>query len=203
MQDLNFPFTNIARGWIASKASQKEVVGEFDDYFAMLARIQTNVTEILSTARKKGIKVIYSCLGYHDSQLPSPFQIAIGGDWNLEGIAGTHIPQWEPKSTEIVFSKPGWGASSNPYFMEYIASKKIQNVFILGSMFGLGVRQSSIEMADKGLAVLIASDAVTDVSYGELHAGLLGIAHGLIKVRSSGEVVDIIKRMNDAEEVVV
>jgi isochorismate hydrolase len=102
-----------------------------------------------------------------------------------------------------MLSKPGWGASANPYFMGYMTEQKIENVVIVGSMFGLGVRQTSIEMADKGLAVLIASDAITDVSYSELQTGLLGIAHGLIKVRSSGEIVDIMERMNDYGEVVV
>lgn len=203
MQDLNFPFTNIQEGWVGSKAKRKEVIGEFDDYFSMIDRIQSNVTAILSTARNTGIKVLYSCLGYYDYESPSPFQKAIGGDWNLEGIAATHFQDWQPKPTEIMLSKPGWGASGNPYFMEYMAEQKIENVVIVGSMFGLGVRQTSIEMADKGLAVLIASDAITDVSYSELQTGLLGIAHGLIKVRSSGEIVDIMERMNDYGEVVV
>ena len=74
MQDLNFPFTSIQEGWIGSKSKQKEVIGEFEDYFSMIDRIQLNVTAILSTARNTGIKVLYSCLGYYDDESPSPFQ---------------------------------------------------------------------------------------------------------------------------------
>ena len=136
-----------------------------------------------------GIRVAYSCFGYGADESPSLFQEATGWVWNLDGPLGQHPEEWQPGADEVVFSKPGWSALANPKFADFLAENNIANVVIMGAMLDFGVRQTCLELSDRGIQSLIVGDA----SFGLTDAGHIftaaAVAHGLVKIRNTGELL--------------
>ncbi len=201
VQDLHAPFADDAEGWLATQARAKVVSREFDEYFETLRLLTANITQSLSVARRAGFQVVYSCLGYHTPESPSTFQAATGWDWCLDDVEGRFPGPWQPHPQEPIFAKPGWGATANPQFESYLQSHQIKTVVVVGAMFEFGIRQTCLALADQGYQCLVISDAVVPLTaMGQRYtAGML--AHGLVKLRSTGEFTDLVARIH-AEEAV-
>jgi nicotinamidase-related amidase len=192
LQDLHAPFADADGGWLVRQARSKVLTREFDEYFDTLQLIAPNVVELLAAVREAGIPVAYSCLGYRSGAAPSPFQDATGWKWDLDGPDGSFPPNWAPREGEPVFEKPGWGALANPGFRRYLVERAVDSVVIAGTMFEFGIRQTCHELADAGIGSLVVSDAVVALTR-DSHAITAGnIAHGLTKLRSTAEVLDLL-----------
>ena len=197
LQDLHSPFTDADEGWLVKRINQKVLMREFDDYFHLLDLIRPNIPRVLEAARQMGIRVAYSCFGYGADESPSLFQEATGWTWNIDGPLGQHPEEWQPGADEVVFSKPGWSALANPKFADFLAENNIANVVIMGAMLDFGVRQTCLELSDRGIQSLIVGDA----SFGLTDAGHIftaaAVAHGLVKIRNTGELLlllEVLKR---------
>ena len=203
LQDLHSPFTDADDGWLVNRINQKVLMREFDDYFHLLALIRPNIPRILETARQMGIRVAYSCFGYGTDESPSLFQKATGWTWNLNGPLGQHPNEWQPGTDEPVFSKPGWSALANPKFADFLAENNIANVVIMGAMLDFGVRQTCLELSDRGIQSLIVGDA----SFGLTDAGHSftadAVAHGLVKIRNTGELLLLFKTLEREGSVLI
>ena len=203
LQDLHSPFTDDTEGWLVNRVNQKVLMREFDDYFHLLGLIRPNIPRVLEAARQLGIRVAYSRLGYTADESPSLFQEATGWTWNLDGPLGTHPEEWQPGADEPVFSKPGWGALANPKFTDFLAENNVANVVIMGAMLDFGVRQTCIELSDRGIQSLIVGDA----SFGLTDAGHSftadAVAHGLVKIRNTGELLLLLKTLQQEGSVLI
>ena len=203
LQDLHSPFTDATDGWLVKRVNQKVLMREFDDYFHLLGLIRPNIPRVLEAARQMGIRVAYSCLGHNADESPSLFQEATGWTWNLDGPLGRHPEEWQPGVDEVVFSKPGWGALANPKFADFLAENNIANVVIMGAMLDFGVRQTCLELSDRGIQSLIVGDA----SFGLTDAGHTftadAVAHGLVKIRNTGELLLLLKTLETEGSVLI
>ena len=137
-----------------------------------------------------GIRVAYSCFGYGADESPSTISGSHGlghGTWT--GRLANIPEEWQPGADEVVFSKPGWSALANPKFADFLAENNIANVVIMGAMLDFGVRQTCLELSDRGIQSLIVGDA----SFGLTDAGHIftaaAVAHGLVKIRNTGELL--------------
>jgi nicotinamidase-related amidase len=203
LQDLHAPFADAAGGWLAARARAKVLLREFDEYFDALDLIAPNITRVLSAARGLGIQVVYSCLGYFSPGQPSAMQQAMGWEWNLDGPDGAFPSAWQPQPGEAVFAKPGWGALANPELVHYLRQHNISTVVVAGSMFEFGIRQSCGELADGGIAHLIVADGVAALTHvGRAYTGG-SIAHGMTKLRSTGELLALFAELASREYVLV
>lgn len=203
LQDLHSPFTDADNGWLVNKVNRKVLMREFDDYFHLLGLIRPNIPRVLKEARRLGMRVAYSCLGYGTFESPSLFQRATGLEWDLTTSLGRHPEEWRPLDEEPVFSKPGWSALANLNFTTFLARNNISNVIVMGSMLDFGLRQTCIDLSDRGIQSLIVGDAsfgLTDESHIFTNDA---IAHGLIKIRNTGELLLILKTVEAKGSVLI
>lgn len=191
LQDLHTPFADPDRGALMTLAARKVLAREFDEYTESLRLIAPNVEQLAAAAREHGLGVVYSCLGYEKDREPSAFQQATGWCWRLDGPDGAFPEAWRPLPDEPIFAKPGWGALANPAFGNFLDERGVVNLLVAGAMFDFGIRQTCYELMDRGIGSLIVSDAVaplTHIAQGHV-AG--NVAHGLVKLRSTAEVLDL------------
>jgi nicotinamidase-related amidase len=192
LQDLHAPFADPEGGALARVAAQKVVSREFDDYFDTLRLVAPNVGRLLDAVRASGLGVVFSCLGHESGDPPSAFQEATGWRWDLSGADGRFPASWAPADGETVFAKPGWGALANPAIAGFLEGKGVANLLVAGTMFDFGIRQTCYELADRGLGSLVVSDAVVPLTLPAQGHVTGNIAHGLTKLRSTAEVLDLL-----------
>ena len=193
IQDLHSPFADPTDGWLARRAREKVLMREFEEYFYLLALISPNIPRILGAVRDLGIKVVFSSLGHSSGEPPSPFQEAMGWTWDLDGALGTFPEGWRPAEGEMVLSKPGWSALGNPSFERTLADNSIANVLVMGAMLDFGIRQTCVDLSDRGIGSLIISDGVVALTKaGQEYTGD-SVAHGLIKLRTTGETLSLLE----------
>jgi nicotinamidase-related amidase len=203
VQDMHAPIADLENGALARQARAKVISREFDEFSDGMRLIGSNVAALIAAARESGLGVVFSCLGHEGGKQPSAFQVATGWCWNLDGPDGAFPADWRPRANEPVFSKPGWGALANPAFEAFLESQAIQNLLVIGAMFDFGLRQTCYELMDRGIGALVDSDAVaplTLVAQGHVSGNL---AHGLTKLRSTAELLDLLAVMRREGEVLV
>jgi nicotinamidase-related amidase len=203
MQDLHAPFADLDHGALARMAAHKVVAREFDEHADALRLISPNVERLVAAARGHGLGVVYSCLGYEGGDEPSAFQQATGWCWRLDGPDGTVPAAWCPAPGESVFSKPGWGALANPAFARFLEEREVENLLVVGAMLDFGIRQTCYELMDRGLGSLVVSDAVAPLTLAAQGHVVGNLAHGLVKLRSTAEVLDLFAVMRREGTVLV
>lgn len=191
LQDVHAPFADPDHGALAREAARKVVMREFDDYFDTLRLVSDNVARLAEASRRVGIGVAYSCLGYTSEQPPSAFQTATGWRWDLAGPDGAFPPAWRPQPDEPVFAKPGWSALGNPAFVRFLTDRRVATLLVAGTMFDFGIRQTCGELADRGVGTLVVADAVVPLTHQAQGAVAGAMAHGLTKLRSTAELLDL------------
>jgi nicotinamidase-related amidase len=203
LHDLHAPFADPEQGWLARRARDKVLTREFEDYFEMLRLITPNIATIADAFRARGFPLIYSCLGHRRCEPPSRFQDAAGWRWDLDGPDGEFPDCWRPRDGEPVVSKPGWGALANPAFGAWLRERDIRSVVVTGTLLDFGIRQTCVELSDRGIGSLIVSDAVCSLTP-DGHSHTSGsIAHGLTKLRSTAELLDLLAGLDERASVLV
>lgn len=202
-QDLHAPFGDLESGALAAAAARKVVSREFDEYTETLRLVAANLARVIDEARRHRLDVVYSCLGYRPEAGPSAFQEATGWQWPVTD-GGAEFPEaWRPRPEEPVFTKPGWGALADPAFSEFLAREGVANLVVIGAMLDFGIRQTCYELADRGFGCLVISDAVVPLTLAAQSHVTGNLAHGLIKLRSTAEFVDLLAVMQRDGSVLV
>lgn len=191
-QDLHAPFADPDAGALAVAAKHKVVSREFDEFTDTLNLVAPNLERVLHAARAHQLGVVYSCLGHGPSESPSPFQTATGWLWELPVDGGGFPAAWAPLPDEPVFTKPGWGALANPALSRFLLEQAVESVVIIGTMLDFGIRQTCCELADRGIGCLVISDAVVPLTLAAQAATSGNLAHGLTKLRSTAEFLDLL-----------
>ena len=192
LQDLHAPFADPENGWLARRVKEKVLSREFDEYFDLLAIISQNIPRVLKAARDLGMSIVFSSLGHQDNNV-SDFQQATGWLWDLNGEDGGYPSAWTPAEGEQVFPKPGWSALSNPDFPAYLEENNIANVAVMGTMLDFGISQTCLDLSNRGASSLIISDAVAALTRSSQDYASGNIAHGLIKLRTTSEVIGLLQ----------
>jgi len=203
LQDLHAPFADVANGLLIKQARAKVIMREFEEYVELVNQMTPNIPLMLNACREIGIPVIYSCLGIKGKEKLSPLLDAFGWEWNLQGPLGKFDPKWEPMDEEPVFVRGGWSALTNIEFVGLLDNAKIANVLVMGTLLEYGIRQTTIELGDKGISSLIISDGTAALTRFSQDFTSDSIAHGLIKLRSTGEILDILDRCKRESSVLV
>jgi nicotinamidase-related amidase len=203
LQDLHAPFADAEAGWLATWARQKVLLREFDEYYDALDLVAPNMAKVVMRVRALGLPVVYSCLGHVAPSPPSPLQEAMGWLWELGGEAGRFPPAWSPQPDDVVFAKPGWGACGNPDFVAYLHARNIRSMIVMGTMLDLGIRQTCAELSERGVQPLVVSDGVVALTaVGRAFTGG-SMAHGMTKLRSTGELLDLLTTLAEKGHVLV
>ena len=203
LQDVHKPLADVDDGWLARRAREKVLMREFDEYFDTLEIISGNFQLLADACRQSGIVVAYVSLGMSLESRSSAFQEATGWAWKVDGPEWDFPEDWRPSEGDQIFVKQGWGALSSPEFGAYLRDREIGSVIVAGTMYDYGIRHTCFELADQGIASLVASDAVVALTHvGQGHTSG-SLAHGLTKLRSTTEIVDLLEVMRGAGHVLV
>ena len=195
LQDVHKPLADAGGGWLARRAREKVLMREFDEYVDTLEIISDNFRALAEACRQSGIEVAYVSLGKLSDQSLSPFQEATGWVWDSGGLDWGFPRGWHPSEGDRLFIKQGWGALSSPEFGIYVEERDIGSVIVAGTMYDYGIRHTCFELADMGIPSLVASDAVVALTHaGQGHTSG-NLAHGLTKLRSTAEILDLLEVM--------
>jgi len=203
LQDLHAPFADVSNGLLIKKAKAKVIMREFEEYVELVNQMTPNIPLMLNACREIGIPVIYSCLGIKGKEKLPPLLDAFGWDWDLQGPLGKFDPDWKPMDKEPVFVRGGWSALTNIEFLGLLENAKIANVLVMGTLLEYGIRQTTVELGDMDISSLIISDGTAALTRFSQDFTSDSIAHGLIKLRSTGEVLDILDRCKRESSVLV
>jgi nicotinamidase-related amidase len=198
LQDLHAAPADPDNGWLARHSRAKVLDREFDEYFDTLRLIAPNIALLTSAFRNRQIPVLFSCLGIRGTQPYSRFQQATGWEWNLDGPDGDFGEGWRPRADEPVFDKPSWGALANPDFKQHLLAQRTETVVVAGALYDFGIRQTCYELADLGIGTLIVSDAVAGLTYAGSGHTAGNLAHGLSKLRSTAELLDLMSVLDQS-----
>ena len=109
----------------------------------------------------------------------------------------------KPKKNDLIFSKGFWSSASNVTFVKYLKKRKISNVIISGNFLEYGILNTTFDLMNMGINTLIVSDAVTSLTY-QANTFIKGsITHGLTKLRSTGETIELINDLNTNNQVIL
>ena len=192
LQDLHAPFADPERGWLARRARAKVLGAEFEEYFRAVTEMIPNLVRVLTVARAAGLQVIYSCFGFRAPQGPSRLQVALGWEWDLAGPDGRFPAGLEPAPGEGVYPRPGWGALSDPKLARLLEATRFETVVLVGALLEFGLRHSCWQLADRGVASLVVSDAVAPLTLASEDYTHGNLACGLTKFRSTAELLDLL-----------
>lgn len=203
LQDIHNPFTDDDAGWLARTATEKVVRREFDEYFAMLKVVAPNFMRLANACRHVGILPVYISLGMPLNGHLSRFQDALGWVWEVDGPDWGFPAAWRPTDRDHNFIKQGWGALSSAGFNGYLREHAIHSAIVAGTFYDYGIRQTCYELTERGIGNLVASDAVAALTEaGKTHTSA-NIAHGLTKLRTTAEILDLLNVVEDEGHVLV
>lgn len=203
LQDVHNPLADAGNGWLARRAREKVLIREFDEYFDMLQLVSGNFRTLADACRQSGIEIVYVSLGVPAGKDASAFQQATGWTWEVDVPEWGFPEEWQPTDDEREFSKPGWGAPCSSEFVTYLRDNEIQSAIVAGTMYDYGIRETCYQLTDLGIASLVASDAVVALTHaGQAHTSG-NLAHGLTKLRSTAEILDLLGVMRREGHVLV
>ena len=201
LQDAHSPLADAEAGWLARRATEKVLSREFDEYFEMLQLISPNFAQLATACRHAGIHVAYVSLGMPLNGHLSAFQNAVGWIWEVDGPDWGFPEDWRPTDRDHNFVKQGWSALTSPAFSGFLSEHHIQSVIVAGTFYDYGIRQTCYDLTDNNIASLVASDAVAALTQtGQTHTSG-NLAHGLTKLRSTAEILDLLEVMETKGQV--
>lgn len=203
LQDVHRPLADPDDGWLARKAREKVLAREFDEYFDMLRLVSLNFTRLQNVCRESQIPVVFSCLGYEEATGPSAFQVATGWTWAVDGDDWGFPDAWTPGSSDVVIARPGWGALSSSRLHAFLGERRIDSVIVAGTLYDYGIQQTCYELTAVGVSSLVASDAVVATTHAAQSHTSGNLAHGLTKLRSTAEILDLLEVMSNEGHVLV
>ena len=203
IQDFHNYFSNVHEGIIFKISDELYLNEELEEYKNLLLIAKKNIISILKFIRKyNNIQTIYTSLGYFEGEKNSIFLETLG--WNLLLKKNTLFETTlKPKKNDLIFSKGFWSSASNVTFVKYLKKRKISNVIISGNFLEYGILNTTFDLMNMGINTLIISDAVTSLTY-QANTFIKGsITHGLTKLRSTGETIELINDLNTNNQVIL
>lgn len=203
LQDLHAPFSDGKTGRLATLAAAKVLAREFDEYWDAMDLAAPNIARVVARWRSLNLPVVYSCWGYFPPEEPSSLAQTMGWTWDLSGPDGAFPAAWAPQPGDPVFTKPGWGATANPRLLDYLAARAVHTIVLLGALLEFGIRQTCGDLGDRGFHVMVVSDAVPALTALGRAFTTGNMAHGMTKLRSTGETLDLLARLEQTAPVLV
>ncbi|MFO7941413.1 MAG: cysteine hydrolase [Bacillota bacterium] len=176
---------------------------EFGEYCAQINDLLPNMRRLIEGARLLDVPVIYSIWGPRRRREISTLQRAVGATFISEDPEAEIVEGLMPGTGDLVSHRPGLGAFSDPDLTDELRSLGVENILVGGLLVEYGLRSTIYAAADRGFRPLIVDDACMGLTYDARSTALDEMKFGLIKVRSTGETLDILRRVGRADPVLV
>ena len=174
----------------------------FEEYSDRVAKVIENIERLLEAFRSRSRPVIFT---RHGSLLPDGSDLiarrrsresvargASGGESGHMAIAGDEghaiIPRLQSRPNELVLDKNTGSAFNSTGIDFHLRNMGVTTLVVTGIATDMCVMVTSLDAADRGWNVFIASDACTTVDTGSHEAALLNFGRVFGKALTTGEI---------------
>ncbi len=179
-------------GWAAS---ERGINREFDEYYLQVDAALKNMARLLAACRAHDVRIIYTVLNgtkadgsdlswqMRVSELPIP-----NGDPRAE-IRSEVMPQ----SGELILPRVTYSPFAGTELQRLLQAAGVDTLLVAGMLANYSVGMTAREAADRDFGVVVVGDASASETF-EWHQQLLnGIVGGLIRHRSTSEVIEMLE----------
>jgi nicotinamidase-related amidase len=169
----------------------KGIESEFYYYYKSLHETIPNIKKILTKCREIGAGIIFTRMLTVDDEIPNNF-IQRLDVLSLEEDDGEIIDNLAPNNEEVIIDKK----CENPFNMKelelILKDMDARYLIICGVRTPGPLNTVALDAADKGYGVIVVSDACT----GGVPNGHRFLSGGLIKIRSTEAVLEMLSEIN-------
>lgn len=173
-------------GAFARLARLKGVEAEFKYYYASLKEATPKMAELLTGCREAGTRVMFTRIAPVDMD-PEGFMSRLDGVDSREEDAEI-LEALTPVAGEAVIDRQ----CENPFncagFVEALNKMNPRFLILCGVRTPGTLNRVALDAADRGIGVIVASDA----SAGGVPRGLINLPGGMIKVRKTGAILQML-----------
>jgi len=193
---------------------EKLVPGATGGYFGRVeSTVLPNIGRLQECFRARGLPVIFCCFGSFlgdGRDLPQWLKdfdhLGLGllgrrinpavndSDWQVDGRVA-------PRPGERVLNKNTSGPLNSTKLDQVLHNAGINSLVVCGLTTAVCVTQTARELADRGFRVLVAEDACTEMSEEMHRMALFNFSFVFGRVRSTGEVVELIGAAPAAQKI--
>ncbi|MBI4288776.1 MAG: cysteine hydrolase [Chloroflexi bacterium] len=184
-------------------AKEKGLLRETAYFFREVAGAIPNIQALLSACRQAKIEVIYSVVAAatRDCRDMSPALWARNLICARDSKEAQILDELLPQGDEMVISKTSSGIFNSTAFDQVLKNLGIENLIVVGVATNACVELSVRDAADRGWQVFVISDATATFSEQLQKDALERMNKGLMKVKSTQEMLKLIAAMA-AEKVI-
>lgn len=184
-------FISIPEAGLGQEARERGIFREFGEYFEQADVAITNMAQLLSSCRKRGIQVMYSVLGAQQpdwSDLSK--QVRLTGLPIPTGAPGADIrEEVAPAVNEVVLRRVTYGPFVGTDLLSQLRDQAIDTMLLAGLMANVSVTMAAREAADRGFNVVVIWDASASSTLAQHRHVKDSLPGGLIRTRSTREVI--------------
>ena len=188
-------FTTSRDGGLGQAAEARGIRREFDDYFLQAEAAIRNMARLLAACRAHGLRVVYSVLNSQRADRSdlsrqlraSALPVPVGPPEAdiREEVAPAAGETVQPRVTYSPFASGELG--------RWLREGSVDTVVVADVLANLSVVMAAREAADRDFGVVVATDACAAETLDWHNQTMNGLPGGLIRVRSTREIVQMIE----------
>ncbi|MGV8996990.1 MAG: isochorismatase family protein [Parvibaculaceae bacterium] len=155
-----------------------------------VATVIANAAALASAFRAKGLPVV---LVRVTATAPGRSDLSKGGAINIPEEFSKLVPELNQQPDDHIVEKRSWGAFVMTGLHDYLASKGVTQVVIVGISTSIGVESTARQAYEIGFNVTLALDAMTDTN-ADAHEN--SVTRIFPRLGETGSTQDIINMLN-------
>ncbi len=202
IQDMQNYFVDPKMG-LGLRASSRGVERELNEYYEQMHEVKENIAALISAARLYGILCIYTRFAYQCCREITLLQKTLGVVMPESDPGASITCSIEPLPTDLVISKGGLSAFSNPQFQCELVARRIENILVCGLITDVGIRATAYGCLDSGYRPLIIGDGCAGSTKKNHYLAITEMTFGTLKVRSTGETLRHLQTLESDDVVLI
>ncbi len=202
VQDMQMYWADRSGGY-ARIADERGILYEYNEYFQIIDQMRDNVRSLVQRFSELHMPVLFTSLAYEDARDVSAVQLGTGIVLASDDPGAEIIPELAPSRGEPVYFKTGFSALGSEGLRDHLRRRRIENLVLTGVHSEMGIWATALSAQDRGIRPLLVSDGCAGLCY-DAHSSIMARApHALTKVRSTGELMDVLRVMEEDNEPVL
>ncbi len=202
VQDMQMYWADREGGY-ARVAAERGILYEYNEYFQIIDQMRANILHLIDRFHQLRMPVIFTSFAYEDERDISALQLGTGIVLPSEDAEAQIISDLAPTRGEPLYVKTGFSAFASGGFSDHLQRRRIENLILTGVHSEMGIWATALSAQDRGIRPLLVSDGCAGLCY-DAHDNIMARApHALTKVRSTGELMDSLRVMEQDDEPVL
>ena len=202
VQDMQMYWADREGGY-ARVADERGILYEYKEYFQIIDQMRGNVLHLVDRFHALRMPVIFTSFAYEDERDVSALQLGTGIVLSADDREAQIVPDLAPTRGEPVYVKTGFSAFTSAGLKDHLQRRRIENLVLTGVHAEMGIWATALSAQDRGIRPLLVSDGCGGLCYDAHENTMARAPHALTKVRSTGELMDILRVMEEDDEPVL